>query len=83
VPWHNNIRSLSRDRRAAEFWRGRTAETSISTQKHTATAQPGRETLEISEFFRGLLRSDTQAGPTRRCPPDGYDGIVDARFAMQ
>jgi hypothetical protein len=22
--------------------------------------------------FRSLLRSDTQAGPTRRCPPDGY-----------
>src|SRR6266481_3436681 len=23
--------------------------------------------------LRSLLRSDTQAGPTRRCPPDGYD----------
>ena len=32
-----------------------------------------RETLEISEFFRSLLRSDIQAGPRRRCPPDGYD----------
>ncbi|MEA2959518.1 MAG: hypothetical protein QOJ58_5458 [Alphaproteobacteria bacterium] len=27
----------------------------------------------ISEFFRSLLRSDTQAGPTRLCPPDRYD----------
>jgi hypothetical protein len=26
-------------------------------QKHTATAQRGQETLEISEFLRGLLRS--------------------------
>jgi hypothetical protein len=64
---------LSRDCRAAEFWQGRTAETTVSIQKHTATGQPSRETLEISEFFRSLLRSDTQAGPTRRCPPDGYD----------
>src|SRR5947207_1913290 len=23
--------------------------------------------------FRRLLRSDTRAGPTRRCPSDGYD----------
>jgi hypothetical protein len=73
VPCRNNIRSLSRDCRAAEFWQGRTAETTISTPKHTATGQPSRETLEISKFFRSLLRSDTQAGPTRRCPPDGYD----------
>jgi hypothetical protein len=50
---------------------------------HTATGQRGQETLEISEFLRSLLRSDAQAGPTGRCPPDGYDGIVDARFAMQ
>src|SRR6266513_2871519 len=42
----------------------------ISTQN---IPQPSRETLEISEFFRSLLRSDTQAGPTRQCPPDGYD----------
>jgi hypothetical protein len=48
----------------------------------TATGLPSRETLEISEFFRSLLRSDTQAGPTGRCPPDGYE-IADPRFAMQ
>jgi hypothetical protein len=54
---------------------------SISPQKHTATAQPGRETLEVSEFFRSLLRSDTQAGPTRRCPPDGY-GVSSMRVSQ-
>ena len=48
----------------------------------TATGLPSRETLEISEFLRSLLRSDAQTGPTRRCPPDGYD-IVDPRFAMR
>lgn len=51
----------------------RLLDSSISTQRHPATGQPCREALEISEFFGSLLSSDTQAGPTRRCPPDGYD----------
>ncbi len=38
-----------------------------------ALDEPARELLEISEFFRNLLRSDIQAGPTRQCPLDGYD----------
>ena len=43
----------------------------ISTQKHPATGQPSRETREILEVFRHLLRSDARAGPTKQCPPDG------------
>lgn len=69
--------------RKTRFRQGRTTETRISTHKHIATDQPTRQTLEISEFSRGLLRSDTQGAPAKRCPPDEYDGIVDARSAMQ
>src|SRR3954452_15364018 len=46
-----------------------TPDRAISTPK-PGTGQPGRETLEISEFFRSLLRSNALAGPTSRCPPD-------------
>ena len=52
-------RPASRDCRGAELWAGGHVQTTISTQKRTATVQPSRETLEISEFFGSLLRSDT------------------------
>jgi hypothetical protein len=58
----------------------RLVDSSISTQKHLTTGQHCRGALEISEFFGSLLRSDIQAGPTRRRPPDGHDV---SRFARQ
>jgi hypothetical protein len=55
----------------------------ISAIHGDATELPGKTKSERVSPSKGpenghlklrcLLRSDTQAGPIRRCPPDGYD----------
>ena len=67
--------------RAAEFWLGRIAETSISTQKRYSSTWPGN-----TRDFGALPRPVKVGHPGRanKAVPAGWiRRIVDARFAMQ
>jgi hypothetical protein len=62
---------------------GAAREDAVGGQDHGVLRYCGRRQAQRRISFRSLLRSDTQAGQTMRCPPDGYGVSWDARFAMQ